>query len=50
MYTLIRLMPLFWEQPPPTISDIVKQQKMRSRKCFLVFWADFVCDLGTLSP
>ena len=48
MYTLICLMPLFWEQPPPTISDIVKQQKMRSRKCFLVFWADFVCDLGYL--
>ena len=48
MYTLIRLMPLFWQQPPPTISDRVKKQKMRSRKCFLLFWADFVYDLGYL--
>ena len=48
MYTLIRLMPLFWEQLPPTISDRVKQQKKRSGKCFLVFWAGFVCDLGYL--
>ena len=48
MHTLIQLMPLFWQPPPPTISDRVKQQKMRSGKCFLVFWADFVCDLGYL--
>ena len=48
MYTLIRLIPLFWQQPPPTISDRVKKQKMRSRKCFLLFWADFVYDLGYL--